>query len=821
MLKSFTIHKKLLFINTTTLLLAFILVGLIWLVSAYFERKEFLYQRITSQGTLVSSNISAAILFDDEESARTILSALSSDKAIISARVMGSKANDNFSLQFQNDTSKSARLDITNIINHVDTMVFPITESEMKIGSIELTFSYYELFESLGAVAAIVLLTATFAVFVGLILANRLQKIVTVPIAHLLDVTRRVSKTNNYAYRCDVYYPDELGELSDGLNSMLAIIEERDSYLELNIDKRTKELKGKNLQLNDQIEKRKQSEQARKEVEAIFEQAFINAPIGMALIGKSEDVIRYNQVFSELLDISTREGFTLHRIILPEYQDEVTHQFSLLKNGDNSRFELHVKCNGQKGEIVIAIVRFSAIHNIDGSFRHAVLQIQDITESTRLANELEHQAKHDALTGLANRRVLDQALHNIGKEDRNYQKPHTLCYMDLDQFKVVNDTCGHIGGDELLRQVSETIREQTRENDLVVRMGGDEFAILLYHCERNEASNVTENIRQAIENIFFQWEENSFRISASIGAVVCDPNNFNVDTIMQQVDAACYEAKESGRNRVHIITSESSPGNQRKKESQWVHRLRQAIDEDLFILFSQPIISLSDDEQFSNVEVLLRLMSDEGTILAPGAFLPAAERYGLMTNIDRWVVGHLIENLTQDRQAYDGTTAYWINLSGMSLSDENFLVYLEDIIKQANLPPNVLNFEITETYFVSNMHIAKNLIQRLRALGCRFSLDDFGSGMSSFGYLKQLPIDWIKIDGMFVRDMFDDDVNMIFVKNIIEIAQAMGKKTVAEYVENQEILSKVKEFGVSYAQGYTLGRPEQLFSEPSSITLAS
>jgi len=446
MVKSFTIHKKLLFINTTTLLLAFILVGLIWLVSAYFERKEFLYQRITSQGTLVSSNISAAILFDDEESAKIILSALSSDKAIISARVMGSKVNDNYSLQFRNDIPDSAGLNITNMFGYVDTMVFPITESEMKIGSVELVFSYYELFESLGAVAIIVLLTTAFAVFVGLILANRLQKIITVPIAHMLDVTRLVGKTKNYAFRCNAHYPDELGELSDSLNSMLAIVEERDSYLELNIEKRTKELKGKNLQLIDQIEKRKQSEQARKQVEEIFEQAFINAPIGMALIGETADVMKYNQVFGELLDISTKEGFSLNRIILPEYQDQVTHQYSLLKDGDNSRFELHVKCNGQKGKIVIAIVRFSAIHNIDGSFRHAVLQVQDITESTRLANELEHQANHDALTGLSNRRVLDQALQNISKEDRNFQKPHTLCYLDLDQFKVVNDTCGHIGG---------------------------------------------------------------------------------------------------------------------------------------------------------------------------------------------------------------------------------------------------------------------------------------------------------------------------------------------------------------------------------------
>jgi len=532
----------------------------------------------------------------------------------------------------------------------------------------------------------------------------------------------------------------------------------------------------------------------------------------MALINEAMEVTKYNQVFGELLDVETNESFTLHRIILPDYQDEVSTQFALLKNGDNSRFESRVKCNDEKGIIVFAVFQFSAIHNLDGSFRHAVLQVQDITESTRLADKLEYQANHDALTGLANRRVLDQALHNITSEDRDYQKPHTLCFLDLDQFKVVNDTCGHMGGDELLRQVSETIQNQTRGDDLTVRMGGDEFAILLYHCEMNVAHKITENIRRAIENIHFRWKGNIFRISASIGAVICDPNRFDVDSIMQQVDAACYEAKEAGRNRVHIVDSESLTANQRKKESLWAHRLRQAIDEQLFVLYGQPIISLVDDEQGNNVEVLLRLKNEDGTLLTPGAFLPAAERYGLMTNIDRWVIGHLIERLTQDAHACDGTTSYWINLSGMSVSDKNFLVFLEDIIKQANLPSNVLNFEITETYFVSNMNVAKNMIHELTKLGCQFSLDDFGSGMSSFGYLKQLPIDWIKIDGMFIRDILDDEVNMIFVRNIIELAKAMGKKTVAEYVENQAILSKVKELGVSYVQGYELGRPKELFS---------
>jgi len=332
-------------------------------------------------------------------------------------------------------------------------------------------------------VAIIVLSTTVFAVLVGLFFANRLQKIVTVPIAHLLDVIRRVSKTKNYASRCDVRSHDELGELGNGLNSMLAIIEERDSYLELNIDKRTKELNEKNTQLTEQIEKRKQSEEAQREVEAIFEQAFINAPIGMALISETMEITKYNQVFGELLDIDPNESFSLDRIILPEYQDEISTQFALLKNDENSRFESQVRCNGQNGMIVFATVQFSTIHNLDGSFRHAVLQIQDITESRRLADELEYQATHDALTGLSNRRVLNQALHKICKEDRSYEKPHTLCFLDLDQFKIVNDSCGHMGGDELLRKVSDTIKNQTRGEDLTVRMGGDEFAILLLHCD--------------------------------------------------------------------------------------------------------------------------------------------------------------------------------------------------------------------------------------------------------------------------------------------------------------------------------------------------
>jgi diguanylate cyclase (GGDEF)-like protein len=436
-----------------------------------------------------------------------------------------------------------------------------------------------------------------------------------------------------------------------------------------------------------------------------------------------------------------------------------------------------------------------------------------IAESRRLSEELKHQASHDTLTGLANRRVLNQALAAVNKDSRNHDKQHTLCILDLDQFKTVNDTCGHMAGDELLCQVAQVIRNNVREDDLVVRLGGDEFALLLYHCNREEAVHLTEAIRKAIEDIHFPWEGNTFRISASIGAMASSMVEVDTNEALQQVDSACFAAKEAGRNRVHIIAPQDRDCLDRQGEMQWLHRLHQAMEFNRFVIYAQPIFPLNKGDCTEYVEILLRLRDTDGTLVPPGAFLPAAERFGLSVKLDQWLILHLLDNMPRYRQAFGDKRSYWVNLSGSSISDEKFLEFLETTVRNSDLPPGMLNFEITETSVIRNLSVARDTIMRLRGLGCQFSLDDFGSGMSSYGYLKNLPVDTIKIDGMFIRDMLEDKVDMVFVRSIIDIASAMGIKVIAEYVENPDILSKVIELGIAYAQGYALGMPEELLSE--------
>jgi EAL domain-containing protein (putative c-di-GMP-specific phosphodiesterase class I) len=288
-----------------------------------------------------------------------------------------------------------------------------------------------------------------------------------------------------------------------------------------------------------------------------------------------------------------------------------------------------------------------------------------------------------------------------------------------------------------------------------------------------------------------------------------------VDTneALQQVDSACFAAKEAGRNRVHIIAPQDRDCLDRQGEMQWLHRLHQAMEFNRFVIYAQPIFPLNKGDCTEYVEILLRLRDTDGTLVPPGAFLPAAERFGLSVKLDQWLILHLLDNMPRYRQAFGDKRSYWVNLSGSSISDEKFLEFLETTVRNSDLPPGMLNFEITETSVIRNLSVARDTIMRLRGLGCQFSLDDFGSGMSSYGYLKNLPVDTIKIDGMFIRDMLEDKVDMVFVRSIIDIASAMGIKVIAEYVENPDILSKVIELGIAYAQGYALGMPEELLSE--------
>jgi len=426
---------------------------------------------------------------------------------------------------------------------------------------------------------------------------------------------------------------------------------------------------------------------------------------------------------------------------------------------------------------------------------------------------LSFQASHDGLTGLVNRREFEVRLGRA--LDRLSHRPggHSLMFLDLDQFKVVNDTCGHAAGDQLLRQTAALLQEhldsESPGGSLLARLGGDEFGVLLRDCDAGSAAAMAERLRVAVQELRFVWNGCAFNISVSVGLVhVAEANA--IEATLRAADMACYMAKEKGRNRVQVYRPSDSELVQRVGEMAWVQRIRNGLDEQRFCLFAQPIRALGrgGPDRF-HVELLLRLRDEDGKLVQPGSFMPAAERYGLMPLIDRWVIRNAFALLAERLRssAPDQLSSCAINLSGATFGDDDFVEYVRRQFDIHRIPPGMICFEITETSAIANIPSAKRLIQALKKLGCRFSLDDFGTGMSSFSYLKHLPVDFIKIDGSFVTEMLNSEMDRAMVEMIVHIARVMGKRTIAEFVESDEVLAALRKIGVDYAQGYAIGKP--------------
>lgn len=445
---------------------------------------------------------------------------------------------------------------------------------------------------------------------------------------------------------------------------------------------------------------------------------------------------------------------------------------------------------------------------------------EKILEATSL---LSFQASHDALTGLINRREFELRLERALESARMQGRTHVLCYLDLDQFKIVNDTCGHGAGDELLRQLTVLLQANVRERDTLARLGGDEFGILLENCSLQMACDVAEVLRRAVEEYRFVWRNKTFVVGASFGLVELSHESTTVSAALSSADEACYAAKDRGRNCIHVYQPEDSELMRRHGEMQWVSRIASALEENRFRLYGQTISSLSpEDDGGKHFEVLLRMLAEDGVeVIVPMAFIPAAERYNTMKGIDRWVVSNTFDFLCAQNFGKGQNGAFdtcSINLSGASLCDESFLGFVLAQFEQYPVAPQNICFEITETAAILNLSAAVDLIHALKKIGCRFALDDFGSGLSSFTYLKNLPVDYLKIDGTFVKDMASDLIDYAMVHSIHNIGHVMGLKTIAEFVENETVLRMLKEMGVNYAQGCWIDVPKPveqliLFSE--------
>jgi diguanylate cyclase (GGDEF)-like protein/PAS domain S-box-containing protein len=538
---------------------------------------------------------------------------------------------------------------------------------------------------------------------------------------------------------------------------------------------------------------------------------------GVITTSESGSIESLNPVAEEIIGWKTEEvrGHLLSSIVhlysentLEPVRDPIGR---CLRSGEIVTLEQHTVMLDRHGREVPISDTAAPIRDAQGSVLGAVMVFHDISNERQLRHELSYQARHDALTGLFNRREFEKRLQSRLEQVQNGEATsHVLIFMDLDQFKVVNDTSGHVAGDELLRQLAATLSQRVRATDTLARLGGDEFGVLLEHCSIEQAMGIAEQIRSTIEDFRFSWEEETFGISVSIGMAEVNANSTSLTNVLSTADLACYAAKEAGRNRIHALDPSDTDLHRRRREMRWVTRINEALEEEDFVLYVQAVQPLNDlAASPSHYEVLVRLRNPDGSVTLPGAFIPSAERYDIMPRIDRWVVEHVFSWLERKGNGSD-LPHLAINISGTSLNDETFLDYVLNRMEVHRTPPGLISFEITETAAIASLAQATSFIQELRKRGCHFALDDFGRGLSSFAYLKNLQVDYIKIDGSFIRDMLEDPMDEAMVEAINRIGHVMQLQTIAEYVDRPELVLRLRDLGIDYAQGYETGKPRPI-----------
>lgn len=472
--------------------------------------------------------------------------------------------------------------------------------------------------------------------------------------------------------------------------------------------------------------------------------------------------------------------------------------------------------NGRKTAVHFSLAQVQGTDPSAG----CVIVLRNMGRERELKRRLAWKASRDDLTGLLNRGEFRRTVSTAIEQAQTEPISQGLLYIDLDEFKIVNDTCGHQAGDRLLKQVSTLLLSQTRKADTVARLGGDEFGVLLANCSTDEAIEIANSLIDSINNIRFSFMNKVFHVGASVGLVDINQKTCDLEDLLATVDAACYAAKEQGRNRVFVGQVDTRKINLRVEELNRASCIRHALRYNRLVLFYQPIVDTNNPERRQHLEILVRMLDKSGALITPGAFIPVAERNGLMQDVDRWIIHHLFETEGGRLRSYherygenagqSSAFVYTINLSGASLVDPAFLEYVKTEMQKFSIPPETIGFEITETQVITHMDKAIHFMSELKNLGCSFLLDDFGSGMSSFGYLKNLPVDYLKIDGLFVKDICSDPIDYSMVKAINEIGHVMGLRTIAEYVENEEILLALERIGVDMVQGYGIAKPKPL-----------
>jgi len=646
-----------------------------------------------------------------------------------------------------------------------------------------------------------ILFQSLFIVFLGLVVtivfALRMARAVTRPV---ISLTRAVEKIKNGVldYRVSTQSGGEVGRLEDGINAMAAALQEA----------------------RDREKKRSE--------DALFQEK-VRAQVTLESIGDgvittdaAGRIVYMNPVAEQFTEWRGDEarGKPLSEVF--KIFDEESNRLEeypihyCLQDGRTIRHDSHHLLMSHDGGKIEIQDSAAPIRDRDGVILGAVVVFHDVTEIQSMARHMAFLASRDPLTGLLNRREFESRLQHVLESARAGERTHALLYLDLDQFKIVNDTCGHVAGDELLKQLASHLQKEIRASDMLARLGGDEFGVILEDCSVDKAEQIADLLRQSVKDFRFMWEKRAFEIGVSIGLVPISRDSGGLTEVLSAADSACYIAKDRGRNRIHIYQPDDHAFAQRRGEMQWVHRLRQGLENNSFDLYCQAIVPLQDTAKQTGPfhEILVRVQDED--LVLPAAFIPAAERYHLMPSIDRWVIRTVFPMLEkyQARAAAGGGESskalFAINLSGQSLGDEQFLEFVMQQFAQYRVDPRSICFEITETAAIANLTRARDFIARFKHMGVRFALDDFGSGLSSFGYLKSLTVDYLKIAGDFVEGMLEDPLHRAMVEAINQVGHVMGLITVAESVESPGLIEMLREIGVDHAQGHGIDTPKPL-----------
>jgi len=482
------------------------------------------------------------------------------------------------------------------------------------------------------------------------------------------------------------------------------------------------------------------------------------------------------------------------------------HKISVASKGARFRDDIKYRKDGSP-----FIADTFAYPVIDKDTSSVVVMFRDATEERKLQKRIHHISNFDKLTGLQNRDSFKESLKETLESTHIDHRQHALCYIDIDQFKVINDTVGHVAGDLMLQKFSTHLSEHIRKDDILGRLGGDEFGLILHHCTSSDIKNVIKNLQNHAEKFTFLWDDRVYKVGLSLGICPLDQTINDSIQALKMADQACFLAKELGRNRYHIYSSDDSELSTMNAQMNWVSRINRALNEDRFLLRYQPIERLAKRKKNQKrFEILLSMLDESGGQLPPGSFLPAAERYNLMPSIDRWVVKKAFDWLQKNREELDLLDFVSINLSGDSITEDTFLEFIHSELEKHSFSASKICFEITETVAIQQMHKALHFVKQIKKTGCRFALDDFGSGMASFAYLKHLPITYVKIDGSFICDLIRNPLSREIVHSIQKISRVMQISTIAEHAEDQETLELLESIGIDYVQGYIIARPEIL-----------